>query len=228
MKDYLKATLKIAVALFLAGTALIVVGIGIAQFLESREKEAARVYEVAKEWAVDLSSPLEMKVKAKTKLIGSKLHLAGEVEGYPEYLSHPALSSTNRTGRLVFVFLDADGFNVFEKVTTVADWNSVVDPQGERIGMSIQIDEYLSVDDYKRFEKMTMRWNLSTKFSESDPAPEVEKPEPADHCAPRLTKAERLKRLSQYGAVRETGMGEYSVGSKVVNFFADGSLMSCR
>lgn len=51
------------------------------------------------------------------------------------------------------------------------------------------------------------------------PAPEA-KPV-LDHCAPGLSKAERLKRLAQHGTVRETGAGEYQPGGRTINFIYD-------
>lgn len=49
-----------------------------------------------------------------------------------------------------------------------------------------------------------------------------------DHCAPGLSKAERLKRLAQHGTIRETGAGEFQAGGRTVNFLYDGSLAYCR
>jgi hypothetical protein len=50
-----------------------------------------------------------------------------------------------------------------------------------------------------------------------------------DHCAPGLTKAERLRLLAQYGAVRETIPDAYTAGDHSVYFNSyDGSLTLCR
>ena len=57
-------------------------------------------------------------------------------------------------------------------------------------------------------------------------APEV-KPQ-LDHCAPGISKAERLKRLSQYGTVREVGNASFEAGGRTVSFHYDGSLLHCQ
>lgn len=48
-----------------------------------------------------------------------------------------------------------------------------------------------------------------------------------DHCAPDLSRTERLKRLAQHGAVRETGTGHYEASERSVAFF-EGKLVYCR
>lgn len=49
-----------------------------------------------------------------------------------------------------------------------------------------------------------------------------------DHCAPGLSKQERLKRLEQHGTVRETGAGQFEAGMNAIVFSYDGSLAYCR
>lgn len=82
-------------------------------------------------------------------------------------------------------------------------------------------------------------WNMVTaapeKVDADAPAkpgfvdPDAAKPDvSADHCAPSISKAERFKRLSKYGAVRETGLNEYSAGSKSITFLSPTELLNCR
>jgi len=49
-----------------------------------------------------------------------------------------------------------------------------------------------------------------------------------DHCAPGLSKAERMKRLAQHGTVRETGTGAFEAGGRTVTFGYDGGLLYCH
>ena len=49
-----------------------------------------------------------------------------------------------------------------------------------------------------------------------------------DHCAPGLSRSERLRRLALKGAVRETGKDTYSVGYSEIMFSYDGSVLICR
>ena len=53
--------------------------------------------------------------------------------------------------------------------------------------------------------------------------------ENTDHCAPNLSRAERLKRLALKGNVRETGADTYTNGSGFVSFYDSGnSLRQCN
>lgn len=49
-----------------------------------------------------------------------------------------------------------------------------------------------------------------------------------DHCAPGLSKSERMKRLGRHGTVRETGAGTFEAGDRTISFGYDGSLAYCR
>jgi len=49
-----------------------------------------------------------------------------------------------------------------------------------------------------------------------------------DPCAPNLSKAERKRRLSKFGTIRQTGGGTFEAGGHTITFFEyDGSLISC-
>jgi hypothetical protein len=52
--------------------------------------------------------------------------------------------------------------------------------------------------------------------------------ENTDHCAPNLSKAERLKRLALKGNIRETGANTYTAGNGYVTFSYLGDLISCN
>lgn len=49
-----------------------------------------------------------------------------------------------------------------------------------------------------------------------------------DPCGPGLSKAERLRRLANFGAVRETGIDTYVAGDHRVSFLSGNQLLSCR
>jgi hypothetical protein len=49
-----------------------------------------------------------------------------------------------------------------------------------------------------------------------------------DHCSPGISKAERLKRLAQYGTVREVGNASFEAGGRTVSFHYDGALLHCQ
>ena len=95
--------------------------------------------------------------------------------------------------------------------------------------MNFEADEYIDVATYASFSKLNVQWNLNTELPASEAQTETSPEAGPDHCAPNLTKAERLKRLSTHGKLRQTGDGAYAVGYRTVTFFTyDNSLLSCQ
>ena len=56
---------------------------------------------------------------------------------------------------------------------------------------------------------------------------EESKNEP-DHCAPNISKSERLRRLALKGTVREIGLNTYSTGNYKIVFISGSELFSCK
>jgi hypothetical protein len=227
MKTFLLATARIATALFLAGLAL---SLTIALYSWGRdayEHWEASPYESIKEWSSDLRSTLGIQLKAKTKVITGKLLLSVEGDGYPPYLSDRRLAKRNQKAHLTIHFLDSDGFRVFSKPIQIAEFTNIVGDKGENIGLRAEAQDHISLDDYKRFQRLQVEWTLVT---EVPPESQEMKTDTGslDHCAPNLTKAERLRRLSKHGELRETATGSYSAGERSVHFFYDGSLLNCH
>jgi hypothetical protein len=94
------------------------------------------------------------------------------------------------------------------------------------VALNGQFQEFVSIDTYKRFEKLVAEWTLETKLA-SKPNWEAA-PVLADPCAPNLNKTERLKRLAQHGEVRQNGANTFSASNRTVAFFDDGTLLDCR
>lgn len=228
MKDFFRSAMKIATAIFLAFVALSVLGWGAWTFNETRTREAAKQYEVLREWSEDLRSNLGMQLRAKTKVVNGRLYISANFEGHPAFLSHPMLAAKNQAGRFILRFVDADGFKVYEIATTVSEWSSVVDGSGQKVGLSKQFDEYLSIEDYQRFARLDVQWNLETEIPDPVVMPSVSDRGVLDHCAPKLARAERLRRLAQHGTVRETGVGSYTAGGKSLTVFEDGIVIYCQ
>jgi hypothetical protein len=63
----------------------------------------------------------------------------------------------------------------------------------------------------------------------SDSTAKVDEPKlnELDHCAPNVSKAERLKRLALNGVVRQTSDETYTAGNYEI-IYVGGSLISCR
>jgi hypothetical protein len=72
-------------------------------------------------------------------------------------------------------------------------------------------------------------WNMNTTPPKLNRvAPDAAKPDlVADHCAPNISKSERLKRLSTHGTLRETGLNEFSAGSRSITFLSTTELLNC-
>lgn len=220
MKDFFKATLRATVAFFLA---LIGLAIAIELYswaIDSYDKQQAKPFEEVRNWKFDLKDSVGVEAKAKTKLVGGTLLASVEIIGYPKYFSDPR----NANASLIFEFLDKDGFRIISKAVQLAEFTTVVGKNGEKTGLGYQFEEHADIGKYKRFDRMQVGWNLITEA-----APIAPDPKPMlDHCAPNISKAERLKRLGQYGTVRETGTGDYSAAGRSVYFHFDGSLGLCR
>jgi hypothetical protein len=223
IKDFLKGTLRVAIAMFIALVGLAAVVAIYVHMKESRERDAAKPFEEVRNWQFDLKDQLGADVRTKTKLVAGKLLVSIDVVGHSKYFSDPR----NQGGSLDFEFIDKDGFKVASHAVKISEFATTVGKSGEPIGLQHQYEEYLELERYRQFSRMQVGWNLVT---EPRPATDAQAAKPIlDHCAPNLSKAERLKRLAQHGSLRETGTGSYSAGGHSVTFFEyDGSLLNCR
>lgn len=209
-----------AAAIFLALIGL-AIAIGIYSWAkDSYDKQQAKPFEEVRDWKFDLKDPVGVEVLARTKFVAGTLLVSAEIIGYPKYFSDPR----NLNASLIFEFLDKDGFRIISKAVKMSEFTTVVGKHGEKTGLSTQFEEYMGLEQYKRFSRMQVGWNLVTEAAEQTSAPKTI----LDHCAPNISRVERLKRLAQHGTVRETGTSEYSAAGHSVHFFYDGSLLSCR
>lgn len=220
-KDFFKGTLKIALAVFLALVGLAAVVAGYETFQRAHKEAEAKPFEEVRNWSTDLKEQLGMLVTARTKLVGGRLLASIDIEGHPVLLDDPR----NRDGSLSFVFLDKDGFELHQKNIRVSEFTTVVGEGGTKKGIRHQYQENLEIGEYQQFSQLRVGWALITK---PELGAAAEKPK-LDHCAPNLSKSERLKRLAQHGTVRQMGEGRYQVGNRSVNIFEyDGTLISCE
>ncbi|NWL18842.1 hypothetical protein [Pseudomonas umsongensis] len=228
MKSFLLAAAKLAISLFLAGLALtITIGL-IFWGTKSYENSQAKQYETIKEWSTDLTANLGFQIQAKTKVVSNQLLLSINVDGYPAYLSDPRLAQQNEKAQIIVHFVDQDGFRVFSRPIGLSAFSYIVGAKGEKIGLQTQLKEHVSIEDYKRFQHFQVEWTLQTE-APPEPAPiaEVEKRR-LDHCAPNISREERLKRLSMHGELRQTSSNAFSAGDRSLMFGFDGKLLICR
>lgn len=226
-RDFLKGAFKIAVAMFLAVIALSVAGGIVWKVFDYREKEAAKQYEAPKDWSVDLTKILQLRLQAKTKLVDGKLFASIKVDGYPAYLSEPPLSIQNSQGRFMLAFTDKDGFKLFEKDVPLNEMTKIVGASGRVSGLEYQFSQYSGVGDYINFAKLEVGWNFNVELPKVPTSISPVNSTALDHCAPNLTRAERLRRLALDGTVRETGYGQFSVGKKSI-VLSEGTVISCE
>jgi hypothetical protein len=229
INDFFRAALKIATAIFLAITALSIAGWGIWKVQDISDKRYAKQYEVIKLWPVNLKDNLQLTLLARTKLVDGRLFAEVNFDGYPAYLSDPRLEAKNRTGSISLLFQDKDGFKVHAKSIQMTEFSKIVDATGKKSGLSFEFDEYMSPETYGRLTALAVQWTLDTVL----PVPTASAPtvddQLTDHCAPNISKTERLRRLAQHGTLRQTGDGVYEVGNRSLHFFTyDGSLINCR
>lgn len=238
IKNALKGSLKLAFSIFIALVAITVTAAVSWIIYEKIQKEEAKKFEEVRNWKLSLKENLQMEMLAKTKFVDGNLLVSIEFLGYPTYLTHPQLRAKNKDAQLIITFQDSDGFKLHEKELKVSELNTKVDNSGKDIGLSTQYAEYLSLEKYKRFSRISVGWTLETSIplqekSTSNPTT-AQKNSPAtssDHCAPGLSKAERLRRLAMHGNVRQTGEASFAAGNKEVTFYPDGvggGLISCR
>jgi hypothetical protein len=229
LNEFFKGAMKVATAIVVAVVVLSVLGWTAWKFQDMKEKSDAKQYEEIKLWRVDLKENLQMTLLARTKLVDGRLLTEVNVDGYPAYLTDPLLQAKNRDAGITLLFQDKDGFKVSSKPIAMREFSGIVDSKGARSGFRYEFDDYMSVADYARISKIRIEWTLETVIP---PAPVVTKsPEDAagDHCAPNISKAERLKRLAKHGTLRETGAGGYEAGNREVLFNTyDSSLVYCR
>lgn len=223
---FFRGALKIGVAIMLSAVGLAILG-GIASLTyDNYQKSKAIPYEVVKQWSFDATDPLGLKLTGKTKLVDGRIYVDLFFEGDPPFLKYPSnVLATNR--RITIHFKDKDGFKVYEKAIGLHDFTNVRD-KGARVGLAFEFNEFMDIDTYARLNHVYLTWHLDTTEPKPDVIPDLPGLDKPDHCAPNLSKAERLKRLARHGTVRETGLNEYSAGSRSVHFLNSSELLGCK
>lgn len=228
VNNFFKSTFKFATSIFLAVIALSIVGLVVWKVDDAWSKQDAKKYEVIKDWPVDLKENLQFTLIARTKVVDGRLLADVNIDGYPAYLSDPRLAAKNRSAGITLLFQDKDGFKVHSKAIQMSEFSGIVDSQGKRSGLRYEFDDFMAPETYVRFAMLRVEWTLDTALPTlaAPAAPLAD--QGLDHCAPNISKAERLKRLALHGTVRETGLGAFSVGDRTVMIGYDGAVLDCR
>jgi len=229
LNEFFKGSIKIAVAIVISVIILFVIGWGGLKLLDMKEKVDTKKYEIIKPWLVDLQENLQITLQTRTKLVNGQMLAEVTIDGYPPYLSDPNLKARNRNANLVLLFKDIDGFKVLAKTIPIHDFSEIVNAKGLPTGLSYEFSNYIGVDDYSRISQLRVEWTLETQIPVSRASSKIVDSTDSDPCAPNLSKAERLKRLANFGTLRQISDGSYEAGSHAVTFFTyDNSLLYCR
>lgn len=225
VKDFFQGTIKTAVAIFLALFAVVIV-IWLFNFAANQiEERRAKPYEEVKVWSKDLSSALGMKFSLKTKLVNGKLLARLDAEGNPPFLSDPAMFAKNADKGFLVQFVDTDGFKVWEKPVTMSEMSQIILDGNSIGGYKANFEGFMSTDSYARIDNIHILWTLTTENPRNQNQEDA--PTLLDHCAPGLSKAERLRRLKTKGELREVGYETFEAGQHSVTFHG-ASLISCN
>lgn len=229
VKTFFIGASKIAVALFLAGGGLLLAALLYGWVSAKIEEREARPYEEPKTWYEDLTSPIGMNVETNTKLIEGKMLVNVIMRGAPAFINDPTLMRLNDDQKFVIHFLDKHGFKLVSQEVPYRSMTRTLNPDGVAGGLAFQGDlGYVGIKQYARIEKVEVEWTIRTALPEAPPKEVTVKTAGEDHCAPGISRQERLKRLSAKGPLREVGQGDYSAGAGKVHFGYDGSVLYCN
>lgn len=152
---------------------------------------------------------------------GSDLDLVLDLYGEPENLS----ISKDKLKR----FYNYPSYNVaFRLSKSKVEGLYVFDPKNLPTGIefkTFEIEEIFDevVTDFKRdVDKSESKKQASEPENENQAVVED-----LDHCAPNISKAERLRRLASKGSVRETGYQTYTAGNFEISF-SQSEVINCR
>lgn len=216
------SVLKLAAALSIAGVVVAGVVAGGVLMYEYKQELDAKPFETPVRRTIDASS-LGFKLEITTKHSDYSMKFILKGDGYPFYFSDPALRAKNLERTMTITGKGADGFKVAEVVAPFKDYVSIVGADGKPVAFSYEGSQSMSLDDYKLIDNFELTWNFETV-----PVAKAQEAKSLDHCAPGISKAERLRRLEMRGPVRLLGENNYAAGSSSLLFFYDGSLLTCN
>lgn len=225
-KSFAASTAKVALAFFIACLALAAVIAGYDAFKSARAEREAKPLEAVLSWHSDLKQSLGLTFTARTKLVQGQMYVDLTADGYPRYLSDPVIGARNRTAHFTVSFYDSDGFKVTENEIQVGSFLRLIGSDDKPGGLNVQYDSPMGMERYKSISSMQIAWTVQTELPEAS-AGKANAGAPQDHCAPGLSKSERLKRLASHGEVRQTGYGDFTAGAHNVTFI-DGEVLRCE
>lgn len=230
ISTFFQSVMKSSLILLIAGIGISATIWGGSEILKYQDKLAAKPYEKIKSWNISINDSLRFKMNVRTKLVDGYIMAQVNIDGYPDYLSDPRFTLLNKDSRIFLIFNDKDEFAIEEKEIPVHSFTKITDSLGKNVGLTFEFRDYWSAEKYASIDNIGIKYTMQTQLpdsSSSSASKPIQDPK-LDHCAPGLTKSERLKRLSQYGVTRQTGDNSFEIGYRSLTFFYDGSLLSCQ
>src|SRR5690606_34443503 len=135
MKLFLIGAGKLALGLFLAAVAVAAALFGHERVQEAQAERRAKPFEQPMSWDSDVTDRLEMKLSARTKVVGGKFYVAVRMEGSPAFLTRDDLRLRNRDAKVLLHFMDEDGFRVLEHSIPLASFTRIVGHNGTPVGL---------------------------------------------------------------------------------------------
>lgn len=233
--SFLKSIGRLTAAIFFATLGLSIIIYSYSVLESTYIKHKNKKYEVVENWSEDLP-PLGLKAKAKTKLVDGYLLAQLEFDGEPVFLTNEYLKNKNKDkdAKLILNFKDGDNFEIFTYPIAISRFSLRMNDKGEYTGLYFQLKEIVDTSTYEKFKSMGFEWTIITEIPKQQTnlskgtAVEGKLPTSTDHCAPGLTRAERMRRLALNGTIRESAKDSYSAGGKILVFFYDGTVLSCN
>jgi hypothetical protein len=233
VRNFFLGSLKIGLGLAIALGVLIAASVAYDSLEERQAKARAQKHEGVVTWPLDATVTPDLQFSIRTRLLDGDLRAIVIAKGYPEFLSHPA----NASAKVVFRFVDEAGFGVVDMDVPLHSLTRSGPTPDKISGLVGEAHVPLSVDRFERIKGVGFQYFIDTraafvpepKVVPSAPAPALSASDNGDHCAPGLSRAERLKRLARHGTVRDGGMGSFKAGGHHLMFsVGDGSLLYCN
>lgn len=235
MKAFILSILKISTSIAIASIIVIILVFFGVKIIENGEREAKQIaaepYKTVSKWKIEGTEPISISFDAQSKFDDGSLYVRIVGIGYPEFLD---LNDNKVNGAFILEFTDSDGFKIHESTISLSKFSTSVNSKGVKTGISYQYNEDFDLDKYRKIDSIKMGWVLSTDVSEKK-ANDInynksEKP-PAmlDHCAPGISRAERLVRLKARGVVRQTSENSFTSGLSEITFLgSQEDVLFCR
>jgi hypothetical protein len=233
-KEFFRSIGKLTASLFLATLGVVFVIYAYSTISDAYQKKKNEKYETVVDWSNDLKV-IGLTAKAKTKVVNGSMYVQLDFEGHPDYLKHPSLVQKNRDTEFILKFIDDDKFDLFERRIKINQFTTRVNESGKPAGLLYQFTDRIDTSTYEKFRTLNIGWTFDTAIPEAVQqavrTPKSDKPsssDSTDHCAPGLSRSERLRRLALFSTLRESAKDSYSAGSKSVMFLYDGSVLYCN